>query len=86
MRFVLAALSRPITVVVALIGVWAASRAAQYWGLKDPQRVVIDEVSGQHITLLVGCTLPALVHGQPQQPERTRHPRLHLDRQAPDHP
>ncbi len=56
-----------ITIAVALIGVWSASRAAYYWGMKDPQRVVIDEVSGQHIALLVGCTLPALFHAQAQQ-------------------
>jgi phosphatidylglycerophosphatase A len=58
-----------ITATVALLGVWAATRAARYWGLKDPQRVVIDEVSGQHITLLIGCTLPTLFHAQAQQPE-----------------
>jgi phosphatidylglycerophosphatase A len=51
-----------LTIAVAAIGVWSATRAARYWSQKDPQRVVIDEVSGQHITLLVGCTLPALYH------------------------
>jgi phosphatidylglycerophosphatase A len=51
-----------ITLIVAFAGVWAASRAAIYWGQKDPQRVVIDEVSGQHLALLLGCTLPALSH------------------------
>ncbi len=39
---------------VALLGVWAAGRAARHLGSKDPQVVVIDEVSGQHLTLLVG--------------------------------
>lgn len=47
-----------LTVLAATIGVWSASRAAQFWGQKDPQRVVIDEVSGQHLTLLLGCALP----------------------------
>ena len=47
-----------IAVVVALVGVWTASRAARYWQQKDPQRVVIDEVSGQHLTLLLGSVLP----------------------------
>ncbi len=28
-------------------------RAAQYAGIKDPQFVVIDEVAGQHLTLLL---------------------------------
>jgi len=51
-----------LTIVLAVIGVWAAARAATYWGLKDPQRVVIDEVSGQHLALLVGGTLPTLTH------------------------
>jgi phosphatidylglycerophosphatase A len=51
-----------LTIVVAFAGVWAASRAAKFWGQKDPQRVVIDEVSGQHITLLLGCLLPVLPH------------------------
>jgi phosphatidylglycerophosphatase A len=53
-----------LTIGIATIGVWSASRAAAYWRLKDPQRVVIDEVSGQHITLLVGCSLPALFHAR----------------------
>ncbi len=41
-------------VAVALIGLWSAHRAARFWGIKDPQKVVIDEVSGQQITLLLG--------------------------------
>jgi phosphatidylglycerophosphatase A len=57
-----------LTVVLALIGVWASERAAIYWGLKDPQRVVIDEVSGQHLALLVGGTLPTLTHIAPRWP------------------
>lgn len=47
-----------IAVVVALVGVWTAGRAARYWQQEDPQRVVIDEVSGQHLTLLLGSALP----------------------------
>ncbi len=43
-----------LTVTMAIVGVWAASRAADYWGIKDPGRVVIDEVSGQHLCLLIG--------------------------------
>jgi phosphatidylglycerophosphatase A len=38
--------------------VWAADRAAKFWREKDPQRVVIDEVSGQHLTLLLGLAIP----------------------------
>ncbi len=44
-----------------VIGVWSAGRAARFWGEKDPQRVVIDEVSGQYLTIMVGCGLPYLV-------------------------
>jgi phosphatidylglycerophosphatase A len=40
-------------VVVALAGVWSASRVASYSGIKDPQNVVIDEVSGMHVTLVL---------------------------------
>jgi phosphatidylglycerophosphatase A len=39
-----------VTVLVAAVGLWAAGRAARYTGQKDPQFIVIDEVSGQLIT------------------------------------
>jgi phosphatidylglycerophosphatase A len=47
----------PITIAIALVGVWCATRAANFSGKKDPQFVVIDEVSGQHITYLFSLTL-----------------------------
>jgi phosphatidylglycerophosphatase A len=47
-----------IAIATAGIGIWAATRAAQFWQQKDPQRVVIDEVSGQHLTLLLGLAIP----------------------------
>jgi phosphatidylglycerophosphatase A len=47
----------PVSVVLALVGVWAASRAAKFSGKEDPQFVVIDEVSGQHLTYLFSLTL-----------------------------
>jgi len=47
-----------LAIAVALIGVWTAGRAAKYWSTKDPQRVVIDEVSGQQLTLLLGGFWP----------------------------
>ena len=47
-----------LAITVALIGVWTADRAAKYWNTKDPQRVVIDEVSGQQLTLLLGGFWP----------------------------
>jgi phosphatidylglycerophosphatase A len=40
-------------VIVGLIGVWSSSRAAAYAGAKDPQYVVIDEVSGMQLTLIL---------------------------------
>jgi phosphatidylglycerophosphatase A len=39
--------------VVGLVGVWSSSRVAGYAGIKDPQHVVIDEVSGMHLTLVL---------------------------------
>ncbi|MGD1211838.1 MAG: phosphatidylglycerophosphatase A [Candidatus Acidiferrales bacterium] len=47
-----------LVVVTAALGVWSANRAAEFWSVKDPQRVVVDEVSGQHLTLVLGCSLP----------------------------
>jgi phosphatidylglycerophosphatase A len=46
-----------IAAVVAATGVWSATRAANYWRLKDPQQVVIDEVSGQHLALLLAWSV-----------------------------
>jgi phosphatidylglycerophosphatase A len=40
-------------VILGAIGVWSSSKAAAYAGIKDPQFVVIDEVAGQHLTLLL---------------------------------
>ena len=47
-----------LSLLVAVVGVWSASRAARFWEQKDPQRVVIDEVSGQHLAILLGCAVP----------------------------
>ena len=43
---------------IALVGLWSAHRAAKFWGIKDPQQVVIDEVSGQQLALLLGGFWP----------------------------
>ena len=40
-------------ILLGLAGVWASHIAADYAGIKDPQFVVIDEVAGQHLTLLL---------------------------------
>ena len=47
-----------ITFVVAMAGLWSADSASRHWQQKGPQRVVIDEVSGQHLALLLGSALP----------------------------
>jgi phosphatidylglycerophosphatase A len=39
--------------VVGLLGVWSSSRVSAYAGVEDPQYVVIDEVSGMHLTLVL---------------------------------
>jgi phosphatidylglycerophosphatase A len=43
-----------VCIAVALLGVLASSRASNFTGRKDPQFVVIDEVSGVILTLLLG--------------------------------
>jgi phosphatidylglycerophosphatase A len=48
----------PVAAILAIVGVWASDRAAKFARLKDPQFVVIDEVSGQHLALLLGAALP----------------------------
>src|SRR5256886_8730349 len=42
-----------LLIFLALAGVWASHLAADYSGIKDPQFVVIDEVAGQHLTLVL---------------------------------
>jgi phosphatidylglycerophosphatase A len=43
----------PISIVIAAAGVWASGRVARFSRNDDPQFVVIDEVSGQHLTYLL---------------------------------
>ena len=45
-----------LLLIVTLVGIAAATRAAELMGRKDPGKVVIDEVAGQLITLAI---LPA---------------------------
>src|SRR4029434_6473302 len=42
-----------VVLFLSLVGVWSAGKAAAYAGTHDPQHVVIDEVAGQHITLIL---------------------------------
>ena len=51
-----------VFLLVALAGIWSASCVASFAGTKDPQYVVIDEVSGQHLTLLIGSGFWALAN------------------------
>lgn len=48
----LAALELMAAVLVAMAGMWAASRVEKMHGAKDPGKVVIDEVAGQMIALV----------------------------------
>jgi phosphatidylglycerophosphatase A len=41
-----------VITVIALVGIWAASRTEKLLGRKDPGKVVVDEVAGQLIALL----------------------------------
>jgi phosphatidylglycerophosphatase A len=47
-----------ILVFISALGVWAATVAASFWRQTDPGRVVIDEVSGQFLTMVLGCGVP----------------------------
>jgi len=51
-----------LLVFLALAGVWASRLAADYAGIKDPQFVVIDEVAGQHLTLVLPLIPVGLPH------------------------
>lgn len=47
----LVALELTVAILVAMAGTWAASRVEKLHGVKDPGKVVIDEVAGQLIAL-----------------------------------
>jgi phosphatidylglycerophosphatase A len=55
-----------VWIIVAIVGMHASDTVARYSGIKDPQFVVIDEVSGVHLSLILGLapvTAPAtLLH------------------------
>jgi phosphatidylglycerophosphatase A len=50
-----------LNVAIFTVGVWASGRACEISGLKDPQKVVIDEVSGQLIALVPAALSPAVL-------------------------
>jgi phosphatidylglycerophosphatase A len=43
-----------VWLIVAILGVRASTEVSEYSGIKDPQFVVIDEVSGVHLALILG--------------------------------
>ena len=47
-------------VLISFAGVRAGGRVANYLGTKDPQVVVIDEVSGQFLALILSSVFPML--------------------------
>jgi phosphatidylglycerophosphatase A len=47
----------PLTLFIAAAGVWASSQVEKRFAEKDPQYVVIDEVSGQHLTYVLALAL-----------------------------
>ena len=51
-----------LVLLLSFIGVWSAGRAADFSGIKDPQFVVIDEVAGQHVTLILPLIPVAMPH------------------------
>jgi phosphatidylglycerophosphatase A len=39
-------------ILFCLLGIWAATRAEKFFGKKDPQQAVVDEVQGQLLTFM----------------------------------
>jgi phosphatidylglycerophosphatase A len=51
-----------LTAITAAIGLLSAHDAARFWQSKDPQKIVIDEVSGQQLALILGGIWPQAGH------------------------
>jgi len=51
-----------LVLLLSFIGVWSAGKTAKFAGIEDPQYVVIDEVAGQHITLILPLIPIAMPH------------------------
>jgi phosphatidylglycerophosphatase A len=49
-----------INLILFVVGVWASNCACRVTALKDPQVVVIDEVSGQLIALIPAAFVPSI--------------------------
>ena len=53
-----------LAIAVTLIGIWAATVAAQHFSRSDPSQVVVDEVAGQLVTYLgLGLNWPGVLAG-----------------------
>ena len=52
LSYVLVSLEVLVAILVGVAGTWAASRVEKLQGVKDPGKVVIDEVAGQYIALM----------------------------------
>ncbi len=46
--------------LLGVIGVWSSGRAARHYDQKDPQQVVIDEVSGVAVCIILGAGIGVL--------------------------
>ena len=51
-----------LLIFLVTVGVWSCSHVAAHTGTEDPQFVVIDEVAGQHLTLILPLIPIALPH------------------------
>jgi len=51
-----------LLIFLAAVGVWSSGRVTEHSGIKDPQFIVIDEVAGQHLTLVLPLIPIALPH------------------------
>jgi phosphatidylglycerophosphatase A len=51
------------TVSIGLLGLWASDRCAKHLGVKDPQIVVVDEVSGQILATVFSFSTERYIDG-----------------------
>jgi phosphatidylglycerophosphatase A len=49
-----------LNIALFLLGVWASSRTCRVIGVSDPSQIVVDEISGQMISLTPLALLPSL--------------------------
>ena len=66
--------------LIGALGVWSASRVSSHAGIKDPQYVVIDEVSGQQLAYLIGLMPFFLSRSSTTNPDFVGYPFLFAER------